>query len=864
MEPTNTNNALLKEIEFLRQQLDEKNKLVMDLELSRILMRKALDQSPVAMAVVSLPDYTLKIINKAMEHLLLISANEFLNKPINEHTVTWKYLYADGSPIAFENWPLMATKDGTGTNSIDIQIERHDGSRQWQLASAAPIYDKTGRLIAGILVMVDNSKHKEAQNSLARQSAMLKEQNEEYEALNEELNERNKDLLIAKAKAEENEMLYRKLIDNSPWGMHFYKIENNALVFKGANQAADKLLKIANDQFIGKTIEEAFPPLAQTEIPLRYRQAAESGTLWTTEQVNYEDNKISGAYEVIAFQTNYGNMVSVFNDITERKQHEHQLKAINDEIEAQNKEYQRLNQQLSLSNQELVKTRKIVEESEERFRLMLKNSNDSFVLIDKNGEQFFISDAAQRDTGFTIDELKGPIQNVILPSDLELVMQTWEKVLKSKNEVVRVQYRHKHKHKPFIWFEAAAQNYLDHPAINAVVVNVRDISEIKETEAKLIQAKEKAEENDRLKTAFLQNMSHEIRTPMNAIMGFANLLVYNYNDKEKLEQFSEIINNRCNDLLAIINDILDISKIESGQNDLHLEDCNINEIFAELALFFQDYQERNNKNHIVLNFHPVRDQSIALVKTDKIKLKQILINLITNALKYTESGKVDCGLTSKNHQLLFHVADTGIGIPIEKHGFIFERFSRIESTISNKIVGGTGLGLPIVKGLTGLLGGKVWLQSELNKGTTFFFSIQHNKSQTKTKPDNLSENHGQFLSTDKTILIVEDDQFNAMYLKEVLTGKAAAIYVAGSGMDAIKFALEKNVDIVLMDVRLPDISGYEATKAILKLKPGLKIIAQTAYAANDESIKALGAGCIDYISKPIKPEILLETLQKYI
>lgn len=372
---------------------------------------------------------------------------------------------------------------------------------------------------------------------------------------------------------------------------------------------------------------------------------------------------------------------------------------------------------------QLIAAKESAEISEEKFRLMIKNSNDSFVLVDKNGNQFYISDAAVRDTGFSVEELMGPIENVIYPEDLETVLNAWHEVLEKKGEVIRVQYRHKHKYKSYIWYEAAAQNFLDNPAIHAVVVNVRDITETKRTEQELIEAKVKAEESDRLKTAFLQNMSHEIRTPMNAIMGFTNLLVDSYNDKARLEMFSEIINNRCDDLLDILNDILDISKIEAGQVPVNYQVCNFDELFGELKSFFVAYQNRTCKNHIHLEFNTNLNADGVVYLADKIKLKQIFINLISNAFKFTETGRIEVGCrTNRIGDVVFHVSDTGMGIPAEKHEFIFKRFTQLNHSTTNNL-GGTGLGLSIVKGLVELLDGNIWLESEPGLGSTFLFTI---------------------------------------------------------------------------------------------------------------------------------------------
>ena len=392
----------------------------------------------------------------------------------------------------------------------------------------------------------------------------------------------------------------------------------------------------------------------------------------------------------------------------------------------------------------------------------------------------------------------------------------------------------------------------------------RDITESKQAEKALIIAKEKAEESDRLKTAFLQNMSHEIRTPMNAIKGFSELLYRKANDKEKLKKFTDIIKQRCNDLLDIINDILDIAKIESGQLPVNIEECNLNELFSELYSFFSEYQKRIDKKHIKFSLETLCFPTDSIILTDKIKLKQIFINLISNAFKFTNEGKIEGGCKfDANQNLVFYVSDTGIGIPSDKKEVVFERFSQLHQG-SKRNIGGTGLGLPIVKGLVGLLGGEIFLESEPQKGSTFSFTIPYktvnalyDKSLIIKEIDNINFQN-------KTILIVEDDFYNAEYLKEILLDAGVNILHAENGNQAIEISQSQPIDIILMDVRLPDIDGYEATRQIKQHKPSLKIIAQTAYAAQDEQQKAYDAGCVDYISKPTNPEVLLSLLNKHL
>ncbi len=666
-----------------------------------------------------------------------------------------------------------------------------------------------------------------------------------------------------------------------------------------------------------------------------------------------------------------GEVVRLFGmhtDITEKKISELLLKEKTDEIETQNEEYCQLNEELLQTNSQLYESKLQAESNEKKFSLMINNSNDAFVLINSNAEQIYISNAAVRDTGFEIDELKGPVNKVIHPDDLNIVYDTWNKILENKDKSFRVQYRHIHKTKGYIWYEAFAQNYLDNPLINAVVVNVRDITQIKENEkyisilidnlpcialiiknetreivkmnkyaedfgalvghtchltcfhnqencdyclasdawnkketsekevfvkdryyrciwiplndqfylhyifditdqkkleSDLIKAKEHAEESDRLKTAFLQNMSHEIRTPMNAIMGFSSLLIDNYGNNQKLEQFSSIINQRCRDLLDIINDILDIAKIESGQLTLNIEVCKLEDLFSELNMFFIAYQNKIGKQHLAFNMHISEHEPKYIIKTDKIKLKQILINLISNSFKFTEFGSVDCGYKILDNYIEFYVSDTGVGISPDNHDFIFERFSQVSNS-SPKNIGGTGLGLPIVKGLTNLLGGKLWLTSLPDKGTTFYFTIPLILSEFLPIEPIEVVNDSELRFTNKTILIVEDDFYNAQFLNEILSGKGLNIISVANAEKAIAVVENQNIDLILMDIRLPGMNGYEATRIIKKSNPKIKVIAQTAYAAQDEFQKAIDAGCIDYLSKPTKRELLLSKLIKYL
>jgi PAS domain S-box-containing protein len=393
---------------------------------------------------------------------------------------------------------------------------------------------------------------------------------------------------------------------------------------------------------------------------------------------------------------------------------------------------------------------------------------------------------------------------------------------------------------------------------------IQDITERKKIEEELIRSKEKAEESDRLKTAFLQNLSHEIRTPMNAIIGFSDLMKGAGSDRNKLEKYSDIIKQRSNDLLDIINDILDIAKIESGQLSVSNDISTVSLLFEEIEDFFNEFRDRIGKQNIQFCIQSKIETSEINIETDIVKLKQILINLISNAFKFTDEGAITLGCRQNESQnLTFYVSDTGIGIPADKQDLIFDRFIRLNQNFDLN-AGGNGLGLSIAKGLVNLLGGNIFVDSKPRSGSTFSFTIPCITTHSITQKDSIKEGSVIEKAWEKTILIVEDDLYNAEYLNELIVDLGMNTIRVGNGTDAIHVSITKSVDLVLMDVRLPDINGYDATHQIKLHKPGLIIIAQTAYASHEEKLKAMDAGCNDYLSKPTMKENLIAMLNKHL
>lgn len=505
--------------------------------------------------------------------------------------------------------------------------------------------------------------------------------------------------------------------------------------------------------------------------------------------------------------------------------------------------------------------------NEERQRAMIANIYDVIAIVDANGINRYKSPNIERIFGWKPEELVGEnTLNNVHPDDLDWVTGIFYSLLSKPEEARTIEFRYKCKDGNYKWIELTASNQIENKAINGVLLNYQDISRRKEAEKELILAKERAEESDRLKTAFLQNMSHEIRTPMNAIVGFAGLLIDELDNKETARRFCDIINQRCNDLLLIIDDILDISKIEAGQLKIAYDTCNLEGLFAELKEYYVEQKVRQNKGNLDLIFEIDSAAKIEPFLTDNFKLKQILTNLIGNALKFTQKGHIEVGCRLKETNLIeFYVADTGIGIPKEKHSFIFERFAQIKYD-DGALYGGNGLGLPIVKGLATLLGGDVWLESEPGKGSIFFFTVEYKHppglaQEAFVKNDTAVKD---FWFKNKTVLVVEDDQYNLDLIREMLSGVGLDILFARNGIEAVTFAIEKNPDIVLMDIGLPDISGYEATRQILHQKPDMRIIAQTAYASGEDREKALNAGCVEHIAKPLRLDKLLTAISRYL
>lgn len=515
---------------------------------------------------------------------------------------------------------------------------------------------------------------------------------------------------------------------------------------------------------------------------------------------------------------------------------------------------------LKQTQNELIEARRKAEESESKFRTLFEQASDGIFIADGAGNYLEVNESACLMLGYSKEEmLKLNLKDILSKKSLE-DEPVKMKELKTGNIVLSERVLVRKDGSSF--FAEISGKMLPDGRLQGIV---RDVTERRRFENELVAAKEKAEESDRLKTSFLQNMSHEIRTPMNAILGFADLLPEFFDDHEKLTNFSNIIKQKGTDLLEIISNILDIARIESGQIALNAQECRMGVLFDEIGILFREYQEGVKNDQVEFELKIGEEVRDLVIEIDQAKLKQILINLIGNAFKFTRSGKIELGCRLDEQSILsFYVSDTGIGIPKEKHEDIFRQFIRVDQD-SVRLYDGTGLGLPIVLGLLELMGGKIWLESEKGVGTTFYFTVpfgQRGELLQKLNKQKMNPEYAK--SKNVKILIIDHDEYNVMYLKEILAeAKFDFIYVR-YGKQALEVCSQQAIDLVLMDIHPVDMTGSELISMIRELNPQIRVIAQSVHATPEDEENAMLAGSDDYLGKPVKGELLLSRIKHHL
>ena len=378
--------------------------------------------------------------------------------------------------------------------------------------------------------------------------------------------------------------------------------------------------------------------------------------------------------------------------------------------------------------------------------------------------------------------------------------------------------------------KGVAQEFDERGKVTKVLGFIADIQKRRDDEQALIEAKQRAEESDRLKSAFLANVSHEIRTPLNAIVGFSEVIAHTEGECER-EEYLDIVKANSNLLLHLINDILDLSRIESGKMEFIDENIQMDELCEELR---QMHQMRIKNDVKVIFERPAVSLTIV---SDSHRLRQLYSNLISNAIKYTEKGSITLGYKLKGNMMEGYVRDTGSGIPVEKLNNVFGRFEKLDL-----LKQGFGLGLSICKSILDKMGGKIWVESELGVGSCFYFSIPYNGTLPVAGEQNKP-----------LILVAEDMDCNYELVKAILEERYSVLR-ANDGIDVVTKYESHKPDLILMDVRMPGLDGLSAAGIIRELNPTIPIIATTAFAFETDREMALAAGCNEYMSKPLEAE----------
>jgi PAS domain S-box-containing protein len=526
----------------------------------------------------------------------------------------------------------------------------------------------------------------------------------------------------------------------------------------------------------------------------------------------------------------------------------------------------------ALHEHELVVKRKLTEEalivSETRYRRLFETAKDGILILDaetgmiKDVNPFLIEMLGYSKEQFiekTIWEI-GYFKDLIANQDKFLELQQQEYVRYENLPLETADGR-----KINVEFVSNVYPVDCHKVIQC---NIRDITErkkaeiiLKEKNEELIVAQVRAEGADKLKSAFLANMSHEIRTPVNAIVGFSAFLLQPGLSQEKLEDYVQIINASSLQLLSVISDIIDISKIETGQITIDSELVNINNLLNELLVTYKKIVELKK---LSLYYSCDRPNDLIQTYTDGNRIKQVICNLLNNAIKFTTEGKIEFGYKIKGDFIEFYVKDTGIGIAPENHELVFQRFRQVTTT-NGLIYEGNGLGLSISKALVEKLGGAITMNSELGAGSIFVFTIPYKNGIVNTVNPLITTVSDKHNWNEKTILVVEDEANNYAYLEELLSVTNIKILHAWDGRQALEQVKNhSDISLVLMDIKMPIMDGYEATRLIKQIKPKLPVIAQTAYALSHDRKNALEVGCDNYISKPINRDLFMEVINNYL
>lgn len=632
---------------------------------------------------------------------------------------------------------------------------------------------------------------------------------------------------IAEETLRESEEKYRGLVENSPDGIVIYIDDKIAFI----NDEGVRMLKAKSyKEIVGRHVFDFIHPDNLSSILQRMEEVVMDNNASATVEERFIDiNGVPFDVEIKAIPTIYNHKPGVqviVHDITESKRSQEKIRQLSQAVE---------------------------------------QSPVTVVITNTEGEIEYVNPKFTETTGFSFEEVIGKNPR-ILKSDYttpEEYKKLWNTL--AQGDEWHGEFHNKKKDGSLYWESASISPIVNSQGKTTHYIAIKeDITNRKEIQKELIKAKEKAEESDRLKLAFLANMSHEIRTPMNGILGFTELLKEPKLSGEEQQEYINIIEKSGKRMLNIINDIISISKVESGQVEIVMTETNVNEQIDYIQTFFKPEAKQKG---IQLQVSKQLSPKSTFIKTDREKLYAILTNLVKNALKFTSEGSIEFGCEIKDNKLEFFVKDTGLGISESQKKIIFERFRQANETIS-RTHEGSGLGLAISKAYVEMLGGKIWVESEEGKGSTFYFTLPYNSKSEFEKTVTLEKADTEIKEKNNIknlkVLIVEDDAISKLLITIAIKPFSKEIIKVSTGLEAIETCRNNpDIDLVMMDINMPEMGGYEATRQIREFAKDLVIIAQTANGMQGDRENAIAAGCTDYISKPIDIKTLGKLIQKY-
>lgn len=545
------------------------------------------------------------------------------------------------------------------------------------------------------------------------------------------------------------------------------------------------------------------------------------------------------------------------------------LKKVNRELHDSNQRILRINEDLKKSNAILEAQKETISrahnESDKFYGMLLQSADDGISFYDSSWNLKYANSAFYSMVGLDYSTYHRIDQSELIhPEDRDYPERRIKSLTGKGFFESELRLLHGDGHYLHLSTRSVCVKNDDGQILGSLTIS-RDISKLKQVHADLVKANNDAEASSRLKSSFLANISHEIRTPLNSVVGFSNLLLSDDITKEVRKEYVEHINYNSEKLLQIIGDIIDLSRLESSQIEIRYEETSLNSIIDEIAVETRAIIKRNEKP-IVLNVRNNFRDSSDLIFTDRVWLKRVLNHLMDNAVKFTLDGSIELICSLEEEKILFSIKDTGVGINKENLSRIFEEF-RQEIDGHHRPFEGLGVGLTLAREVVERMGGKIFVESEKGIGSEFGFSLPYRPAGSgKLKTFSQGEDYVEFRDwSSRKCLLVDDNLDMLVYIRRILHDTRINIITARSGFEALQIIkFTPDIDIVLLDMQMPEMNGIEVTREIRKIRQNFPIIAQSAFIFEDDKDIILEAGCDACLIKPIRRELLLSTMQRFL